>query len=208
MSSSLTELFHTHVPPAAADYCIGLAQRFPLRLVQAGRRSSKVGDFRPGPDTAGTITLNRGLNPYLFLITYVHEVAHHQVHIEQGPRTHPHGAAWKKCFRELMEPVLNENVFPPDLLGVLKFHLRNPKASTFADARLTRALRVFDAEDGTKSLAELSAGALFILNDRLYRKGYPRRTRVLCHQVGTRRRYLISGEARVTEQEGVEGVRR
>jgi hypothetical protein len=103
-----------------------------------------------------------------------------------------------------MKPLLTEAVFPARLLEIVKSHLRNPKASTFADVRLTRALREFDTDDGLKPLAELPEGALFTLNRRTYKKGGLRRTRVLCHQVGTRRRYLISGEARVTEQESVE----
>ena len=96
-----------HVPDAAVAYCFGLWQEIPFELKITRTRQSKVGDFTGKKDSRyQRITLNQDLNPYLFLVTYIHEYAHLLVFLRHGNRVDPHGQEWKDEFRHVMAPLL------------------------------------------------------------------------------------------------------
>src|SRR5688572_4495594 len=139
------QTLHQHVPDQACPYCFSLWNNSPFELKLTRSRQSKVGDFTSSKSIRNPrITLNKDLNPYLFLVTYIHEVAHLHVFLRYGNRVDPHGEEWKNAFKHLMDPVLKKEVFPEQILHQLSRHMVNPKASSFADAELTRALRSFD----------------------------------------------------------------
>lgn len=197
------KVFHTlqtHVPPEAVDYCCDLWKASPFELKLTKSRQTKVGDFTSRRTKAHPrITLNHDLNPYLFLMTYVHEVAHLRVYLELGARVDPHGEEWKTTFTELMLPLLWENVFPEEILHELRRHMINPKASSFADTKLTMTFRKFDKNAGQFAvLSELPEGSIFELQGRYFRKGKLRRTRVLCRELKSKRDYLVPADAQVT----------
>lgn len=190
-----------HVPAAALPYCFALWKNHPFDLKITKARQSKVGDFTSRKDVKHPkITLNQDLNPYLFLTTYIHEVAHLHVFIRFGNRVDPHGDEWKKVFRHLMLPMLARDVYPDQILTILHDHMINPKASSFADAELTRAFRLFDANAAnTSSLSDIPEGSIFKFQQRYFQKGKLKRTRVLCKEVGSKRNYLIPAEVLVTD---------
>ena len=65
-----------------------------------------------------------------------------------------------------MEPVLSELIFPKEILVPLIRHMRNPKASTYADPSLVSALRQFDDHNGSLvPLSLLKEGEVFELNE-------------------------------------------
>lgn len=189
-----------HVPVTAAEYCYRLWEETPFQLKVTRTRQTKVGDFTARDSmTRPRITLNHDLNPYLFLITYVHEVAHLRVWLRYGNRVEPHGEVWKKAFKILMEPVLHPDVFPDDIMLELLRHMDNPKASSYADADLTRVLRRYDADaDRYATLSEIPEGSIFRFQGKYFKKGKLRRTRVLCHEMKTRRLYLVPADVLVT----------
>lgn len=206
MNSSIKQEIFTalqsQVPANAAQYCWDLWHEDPFHFIITKSRNSKLGDFRYHRDRAvQTITINHDLNPYQFLITYIHEVAHYRVFKQFGPGHRPHGPEWKKTFRELMSPMLSDIVFPKDILLPLKRHLTNPKASSGADFWLTKELRKYDTKyDNGQALflGELKSGAEFELRGRIFQKIATRRTRVLCLEVKTGKNFLISGHAEIT----------
>ena len=183
-----------YVPSGSADYCTALWDRhkFSFRVTRA--RRSKLGDYRFHQiKKQHIITVNGNLNRYGFLITFIHEAAH-MIHFElRGNHDAPHGLYWKKIFRELMEPLLNESTFPADLLERLKIHMQNPKASSYSDPHLARLIRQYD--QGTTSseycLEEIAPGEVFSFNGREYEKMETRRTRCLCREIKSGRKYLI-----------------
>jgi hypothetical protein len=195
----LYRIFQRHVPENAAHYCLDLWSSKPFHFKVTRKRNSKIGDYRYNPaDRSHAISVNHDLNKYSFLITYVHEVAHLVTTERNGRKASPHGSAWQANFRELMEPVLSDLVFPPDILTLLKKHMRKPKASTYSDARLLHVLRTFDEHPSDLiPLAQLDEGDIFEFNNMMYQKIQLRRTRVLCQQSGTSRKYLISKMALV-----------
>ena len=81
-----------------------------LSLKIVNQRETKHGDFRKMPDGTFQITVNNNLNQYQFLLTLVHEIAHHITHQKFG-RVQPHGKEWKKVFQHLMLPFLKPDIF-------------------------------------------------------------------------------------------------
>ena len=171
----------------------------PFHFKVTRTRATKAGDFFcASVDSTPRITVNHDLNPFLFLITYIHEVAHLRVFFEGNRRADPHGGEWKNCFRMLMQPVLTQGVFPEPLLSVLVEHLKNPKASSFTDVALTRALRNHDHQAYAMiTVSELAEGSLFELSGKYFRKGKLKRTRFICQDVKSKRHYLVPAEALV-----------
>src|SRR5262245_3576823 len=157
-----------HTPPTSLDYCFALWRSSPFELRITRTRQSKVGDFTSRKNIRHPrITLNHDLNPYLFLVTYIHEVAHLYVHLKHGDRVDPHGDEWKTAFKHLMSPMLKNSVFPDEILHVLGPHMANPKASSFADAELTRVLRSYDKNaDQYMALSDIPEGSVFHFQGR------------------------------------------
>jgi len=190
-----------HVPKPAVNYCFHLWKEKPFKLKLTKSRQTKIGDFTSRKDDAHSrITLNHDLNPFTFLITYIHEVAHLHVFLEFGHRAEPHGEHWKNSFQKLLEPVLTSEIFPDKILAPLAKHIQNPKASSFADTVLTKALRTFDENAHAYIiLSDLPEGSTFQLNGRYFKKGILRRTRILCKDVNSKRQYLVPAEALVSD---------
>jgi SprT protein len=203
------DFLEKHVPENAVHYCFDLWKEHPFSFKITRKRITKNGDYRYEPAIEHhTITVNGTLSKYAFLITYIHEVAHQHVQLQRAKgrrRVSPHGEEWKSTFQQLMLPLLNNLVFPDPLLKVLSKHMQNPKASTYADARLVKALQAYDVSAEGILLQELEIGASFLLKKRAFKKGELRRTRVLCEDLSTGRKYLIPKIALVTLLEGKKG---
>jgi hypothetical protein len=135
----------------------------------------------------------------MFLLTYIHEVAHLRVHVQYGNRVDPHGEEWKLKFQQLMYPVLAQGVFPENISTELERHMTNPKASSFTDTSLTKVLRSYDKHaDQYATLSEIPEGSVFNFQGRFFKKGKIKRTRVLCHEVKTKRHYLVPADVLVS----------
>lgn len=193
-------ILQTHLPAPALPYCFGLWKETPFQLKVTRTRQTKVGDFTSRKSISQPrITLNHELNPYLFLITYVHEVAHLRVHLQYGNRVDPHGVEWKTSFQILMQPILTREIFTEDVFTHLWRHMANPKASSFADSDLTKVLRRYDKDAGQyATLSDIPEGSIFRFQGRFFKKGKIRRTRVLCHEVKSKRHYLVPADVLVS----------
>lgn len=199
-SDKVFTILQSHVPPAALDYCFTLWKESPFELKITKSRQTKVGDFTSRRTKLHPrITLNNDLNPFLFLVTYVHEVAHLRVYLQFGNRVDPHGEKWKTTFTDLMIPLLWESVFPEEILHELRRHMINPKASSFADTDLTQAFRKFDKNSNQMVLSDIPEGSIFRLQGRYFKKGKLRRTRVLCREMQSRKDYLVPADALVSD---------
>ena len=190
----------SHIPESSFNYCFALWRSSPFELKITRSRQSKVGDFTSRRDIKHPrITLNHDLNPYLFLVTYIHEVAHLYVFLKHGNRVDPHGDEWKNAFKQLMDPILDNHHFPHQILQVLIPHMINPKASSFADAELTKAFRLFDKNASQFAcLSDLPEGSVFEFQHRFFKKGKLKRTRIVCREIKSKRNYLIPAEVLVS----------
>ena len=189
---AIEEALADKVPSEALSYCVRLWADFPFQFKISKSRSSKLGDYRFDPKTENHIvTVNKDLNPYQFLVTYVHEVAHRRVHRHRS-RQKPHGQEWKQAFQNLMLPLLRPDIFPDDVLRVLAKHMKNPKASTAADPKLLNVISNYDLVKSIgPTLGEISVGDQFFFRKRAFRKLQDKRTRSLCLDLRNQRKYLI-----------------
>lgn len=190
--------FERHVPAGAVDYCLGLWKELGFGLKITPNRKSKYGDYRYDPSTdKHSISVNGGLNPYAFLVTYIHEVAHKTNFDLHHNKVDPHGKEWKHQFKKLMIPMLREDIFPMDVLDPLAVHMKNPKATSVSDPYLFKALRNYDQNSSDVYLSEIEIGQKFLFRQKVYRKLEQRRTRILCEHSESGKQYLISGTAPV-----------
>lgn len=196
------DVFGRFVPEAAVDYCVKLYEYYGFEFKIKKARGTKLGDYRFDPtNKLHTITVNNDLNPYAFLITYLHEVAHLANRIKNGGKVSPHGSEWKMYFVRIAKPMMNDVVFPPEVLNALHRYFKNPKAASCSDVLLTETLRGYDLQNGKVLLKQLKAGDQFEFNDKQYLYLEKRRTRILCEQLPTNRKYLISLIAEVKKVE-------
>lgn len=193
--TDVSTLFQRHLPSRASAYCYELWKRnnFTLKIKKA--RITKYGDYRFDPKTnSHRITINNDLNPYAFLITYLHEVAHLFTFREHGRKVKPHGRHWKTHFKLLMGPMIEHRIFPEDVHRAVVMYMKDPAATSCSDPGLIEILNQYNVSKAT-FLKDLPPGALFSLNDRRFRKGTLRRTRYVCEEVKSGKKYLISGHA-------------
>ena len=197
----INQAFQQHIPAAAIHYCFLLWDKYNFTFKITRPRYSKAGDYRYSPsEKIHVITINKNLNKYSFLITYIHEVAHLVAFEQYGKKIAPHGLEWKKTFIKLMSPLLRKEVFPQDLLTALYIHFENPKASTSSDPHLVKALSNYEPRELQQQhilLDELPHGSLFQFRTKVYTRLEKRRTRILCEEQKSKRRYLISKAALV-----------
>ncbi len=161
-------------------------------------RKTKHGDYRQLPNGKHQITINSNLNPYRFLITLIHEIAHFEAYNKYGRFIKPHGKEWKHTFQHLMLPFLRPEIFPLELLPLLAKHFKNPKASSDTDTQLALALKQFNEADDKSFVFEVSLGQAFKLyNGRVFKRGHKRRKRFECVEVKTGKLYLFNPNAEV-----------
>lgn len=197
----LKQILSQKLPSTAVNYAVELWEKKPFLFQITTTRKSKLGDFRYRRDrSVQTITINSDLNPYQFLLTYIHEVAHLHAFVRFGIEITPHGAEWKSTFQQLMIPILSNNYFPIDLLIPLRKHMKNPKASSASDLFLMKEMSKYDEKNINLEivfLSDIKPGSRFMLSGREFEKGETRRTRVLCQEVSSGKKYLIAQLAKV-----------
>ncbi|CAL2086694.1 SprT-like family protein [Tenacibaculum sp. 190524A02b] len=185
-----------YIPEKAVPLAEYLIQQHQINLKVVGQRQTKHGDFRRLPNGKMLITVNNNLNPYQFLLTLVHEIAHHVTYQKFG-RVQPHGKEWKTVFQHLMLPFLKPEIYPLEILPFLANYLKNPKASTDTDVKLSLALRGGMAESGKNFIFEVPNGSIFQFKNTLYKRGSKRRTRYECLNLNNKRVYLFNQNAEV-----------
>ena len=186
------------LPHEAKEAIITILSKDNLVVKVKKERKTKHGDYRELPNGLHQITINSNLNPYRFLITLIHEIAHFEAYNKHGRRIKPHGIEWKRTFQHLMLPFLRPEIFPKELLPLLANHFKNPKASSDTDAQLALALKQFDEGPPKTYVFELPLGTTFKLyNGRVFKKGEKRRKRIECIEVKTGKLYLFNPNAEV-----------
>jgi SprT protein len=171
-----------------------------IHLTLTRHRRSLHGDYRMPSQQHPyhRISVNATLNPYSFLITLLHEIAHLTATVQYGAKASPHGAEWKGEFRKVLLPLMGRSIFPPDVERALQAYLHNPAASTCTDPQLYKALARYDApEEGLVHADAVPAGESFELGGRIFVKLENLRTRSRCKDVATGRIYFVQGIAQV-----------
>jgi hypothetical protein len=192
-----------YLPEKALDPVLEYLHLYKIHLTITKSRKTIWGDYRYSTgDTHHRISVNGNLNPYAFLITLLHELAHLITFDRYANRVLPHGKEWKSNFSLLLSKFMDAEVFPDDISHALTRSIQNPAASC-SDHDLMRALRKYDQENHHLILIEqLSEGALFQLKDgRIFKRGEKLRKRFKGVDVNTGQTYLFSA---LYEVKGVE----
>lgn len=191
-----------YLPDGSAYRVAGLLAPYHVKLTITKPRKTKKGDYRP-PDRSRSkyhrITINNDLNPYAFLVTLLHELAHLQTHeLYDIRKIKPHGPEWKACFRELLRPFWDQKCFPEPVKEALKEYLKNPSAATCTAPALTKALRAYDAKHDEVFVSDVPFMAYFYWQEtRLFQRLKKQRTRYEALEVHTGRYYRIHQHALV-----------
>jgi SprT protein len=192
----LQHQYQTYIPEKAIPIVQYLIEQHHFTLKIVNQRQTKHGDFRKLPDGRFQITINNSLNPYQFILTLIHEIAHHVTYQKFG-RVQPHGKEWKTIFQHLMLPLLQPEIFPKHILPILANYLKNPKASTDADVKLSLAFKEFSKEPGKSYIFEVPYGSLFRFKKVIYKRGDKRRTRIECTHIANGKVYLFNQNVEV-----------
>ncbi len=192
---ALNQLSH-FLPEGSYELIVRYLHHYKVHLTVSRERRTLLGDYRHAHQNRNhRISVNGNLNPYAFLITLIHELAHLVTFEQYGNRVQSHGKEWKMIYRQLLEKFLGKQIFPSDVETALYKSLHNLPASSCADDNLMRVLRSHD-EPGQRQILveEVAEGALFeIEGGRVFIKGKKLRKRFQCKEVATGRIYLFSG---------------
>jgi len=193
--SELARAFSKYVPSKALDTCVDwiVAYKIAVRITKS--RNSKYGDYRPPMDGKGhRISINHDLNKYAFLLTFTHEVAHLVSYNKFKLRIDPHGKEWKMEFKKLMLPILNNEIFPKDLVLAINGYMNNPAASSCSDINLMRVLAKYDKRDDQwKLLEEIALHTPFrIRSGRAFVKGELLSKNFCCTCLKSKHKYVIN----------------
>ena len=197
MKSKPIASFFDHFPKTVAEYCFNLWHEHHFKFIVSKSRHSKYGDYRFHPTFGHTITVNHNLHPYAFLVTYLHEVAHLLTYLQYKNKVLPHGLEWKNKFKELFEPILNEELLPKELVSVLQIYLENPAASSAVYAPLVEVLKKFEPATPFVLLKDLPENSAFTIKNLVLIKQKLNRTRYFCIDPKSGKRYLVSKNANV-----------
>ncbi|NDF97539.1 MAG: hypothetical protein EB101_01120 [Chitinophagia bacterium] len=184
-----------YLPSGAEALVMHYLEHYRVHLTISKKRQTLLGDYRhPIPGRSHRISVNGNLNPYAFLITLLHELAHLITFEQFGPRVAAHGAQWKNCYSKLLTELLSQVALPSDLQTALQQSLKNPAASSCAEESLMRVLKRFDApQAGSCLLEQLQLGESFKIADgRVFVKGEKLRKRYKCREQHSGALYLFS----------------
>ncbi len=205
MSCSLPHaVLWPRLPESTHGYDAGLQAAHPVDVRISRPRRTKLGDHRAPTALRRRhrISVNDDLNPYAFLTTLLHEIAHAatwESHRARIRRVRPHGREWKVEFERILLPVVAGRMLPDDINAALQRAMRNPAAATCSDRDLMLALARYDAVDpGLVFVESLTAGTIFRTDGgRLFRLGPKLRSRYRCIEQRTGREYRMHPLCRV-----------
>jgi SprT protein len=194
----MPKILEKYIPQASVASVFQLITMHNIYLKIVNERLTRHGDYRKMPNGQHQITVNSNLNTYRFLITLIHEIAHLIAFKKYGSMVKPHGNEWKHTFQQLMLPYIRPEIFPNQLLPYLAIHFKNPKASSDTDAKLSLALKHYDAPNDKNYIFEIPLGGDFRLyNGKIFKRGKKLVKRYECLEIATGKIYLFNPNAEV-----------
>jgi SprT-like family len=195
-----------YLPVNSLDKVLIYLHEYKVHLTITKARQTVLGDYRqPDCRRGHRISINGNLNPYEFLLTLLHELAHLIAFIEFGPSILSHGKEWKHIYRKILLEFTGKGLFPEEVEGAVFQSLQNPAASKCAEEGLTRVLKKYDQKPAHYLLVEeLNMGDLFLTkDDRVFERREKIRTRYRCREVRTGKIYLFSPVYEVRKKVGI-----
>jgi len=197
---------HRYLPASAVDDIYQYLNTHAVHLHITRERSSKLGDYRrPYKEhNYHAISVNGNLNPYMFLLVLLHEMAHLDTHLQYGNTVQPHGHEWQTRYAQLLNQYNQAGNFPENVRKMLvHYTLRIPLRRQWL-SRIENELSHYDANYNPQDdlrVRDLAPGTIFYLKskpDLLLRMVGKRRTRYQCTAENGGMSYSVSGDAPVT----------
>ncbi|MEO7767361.1 MAG: SprT-like domain-containing protein, partial [Ferruginibacter sp.] len=92
-----------YLPVGSFDEVSQYLQQYQVQLTITRERKSVLGDYRNSfADKNHRISVNGNLNPYAFLITLLHELAHLFTYERFGNKVMAHGQEWKNEYSKVL----------------------------------------------------------------------------------------------------------
>jgi hypothetical protein len=203
-STDLESVLQQFVPISSLPLVCKMLREHPHHIEITGPRQSKHGDFSVKPGEPYKITVNGNLNPYAFLITLMHELAHLITHLEHGMWVKPHGKEWKDNFRKTLGPFIAMGVFPGEITPALHDYMVDPDAATGSNLALSLALAKFDRHRNPNVILINALHDyewfLYGKEKKEYQRIQKRRTRILCREKNSGKEYLFSPLTKVLKK--------
>ena len=190
--STFEEVLVKYVPDKAVDEVCRLLREADISLKIVPPRKSVQGSYRiPTAYRKHFITINDNLNPYTFLITLLHEIAHAHAYVKY--KDIGHQKEWKICFKHLLNRFILLDVFPVVIQMALEKHIERIKYSDVVDINLTKVLRQYDdnatSDSKTITLQEIPKNAVFSHDKGTFQKGERLRKYILCKNLTNNKMY-------------------
>jgi len=180
------------IPPPACELVAGFLIKKNAQLTISRSRKSKLGDYRPPQRYKyHRVSVNGDLNPFAFLLVTIHEFAHLLVWNNHKNKVKAHGKEWKMHYRQLYQRF--EHFFPENIQVILQDHFKNLTAATLNNPMLIRNLIHMDSDIEITMVNDLQKGDVFDFNDKIFKIIEKRRTRYLCKNIDSGKKYLVSG---------------
>jgi hypothetical protein len=199
MKKDLQEGLRPYLPENSMEAVMAWLYGRSVSVKVTRNRRTKLGDYRPPvKDTFHRISVNGTLNPYEFLITLTHEIAHMHVWETYGRRARPHGKAWKSKYSALLASLLDKGLFPEEMESLVRKQVSHPRANSHGHSDLVRHLQESSPGHTGVFLEDLPAGAIFTLpGGRKFIKQEKLRKWYRCTSQDNKRVYRISPVAMV-----------
>lgn len=196
------QLLSKYCNPYDAKLIYDKCQKHGVFLKLTAGRTTKWGYYK-SPLYKGEqhiISLNADLNPYAFVLTFYHELAHLEVFLIYGNKVKPHGVEWKNMFKKYIIYLANLEETPLELKKAYINHSINIKAAANADINLRKALYKFDKVNKNEWFMEdIKPEQKFKMpNGMIMKMIEKRRTRYLCQEESSKRKYLVHATTPVT----------
>ncbi len=190
----LTKQLEGFIPPLATEKVAIFLIEENAQLTISKPRKTKLGDYRPPLEKSyHRVSVNGDLNPFAFLLVTIHEFAHLLVWNNHKNNVKAHGNEWKNLYINLFEQY--KHFFPENLQTILQDHFKNLTSATLNNPMLIRNLVHMDSDFEITMVNDLKKGDVFDFNDKKFQIIEKRRTRYLCKNINTGKKYLVSGVA-------------
>ncbi len=200
-TSNISIVLKKYMPELAVPLIVHWIAEQPTSIRITPKRKTVLGTYLSPANSTDkhTITINGDLNPYSFLLTFVHEIAHLKVWLKYKNNVQPHGKEWQNIYSNLLSHVLQ--FFPQDAALAIQKYMENPTAATCRDEQLYKVLKKYDQQQAHINLLEqIPENAIFKVEDgRIFKKGEKLRKFFRCVELKTNQIFRISGLMSVQE---------
>ena len=196
-------ILRNHLPEQAVGWVYGYLERHKVHFHITRERRSKLGDYRwPQPrHPFHEMSVNGDLSKHMFFWVFLHESAHLETHLKYS-NAQPHGHEWQGEYARLIAD--HRDCFPDEVRPMLDRYVARIPLQRSMGRDIEEMLRYYDV--GAQGIAavhldDLPVGSRFRLKanpDVLFESVERRRTRWLCRDVDSGRKYAVAGRAEVT----------